>query len=185
MDSQILELKAAGVDALVLAAYSKQVSQSLRKMVDLGWKPQVYISHVSAQVHPTLSNVGLENTVGVMTAMVVKDPTDPTWQNDADYKELRRLDEEVLPERRRHEFEQRRGLRELLGDRAGAEVGRQRPEPRQHPQADHEPEGLHRADAAAGDFDDDFARQLQYLPQDPADEFDGKRWAEMGKPVGE
>lgn len=85
-DSQVLALKSSGADTVLLAAYSKQVSQSLRKMVDMGWKPQVYISHVSAQVTPTLSLVGLDNTVGVMTAAVVKDPTDPTWQNDSDHK---------------------------------------------------------------------------------------------------
>ena len=86
VDSQVLALKAAGVDVIILAAYSKQVSQALRKVTELGWKPQVWISHVSAQVHPTLALVGLENTIGVMTAAVVKDPSDPTWQNDADYK---------------------------------------------------------------------------------------------------
>jgi len=86
LDSQVLALRATGVDVVVLAAYSKQVSQSMRKMTELGWKPQVWISHVSAQVHPTLALVGLENTVGVMTAAVVKDPSDPTWHNDADYK---------------------------------------------------------------------------------------------------
>ena len=86
MDSQIVSLRASGADTVVLAAYSKQVSQSLKKMVELGWKPLTYISHVSAQVHPTLSLVGLENTVGVMSAGVVKDPTDPTWHGDADYK---------------------------------------------------------------------------------------------------
>ena len=86
VDSQIVALKSAGVDVVLLAAYSKQVSQSLRKMTELGWKPQVWISHVSAQVHPTLSLVGLENVVGVLTAAIAKDPTDPTWHNDADYK---------------------------------------------------------------------------------------------------
>ncbi len=86
MDSQVLELRTAGVEHLVLAAYSKQVSQALRKMKELGWKPQVYISHVSAQVNPTLSNVGLDDVVGVVTALVTKDPTDPSFQNDADYK---------------------------------------------------------------------------------------------------
>ena len=86
VDSQVLGLKAAGADVIILAAYSKQVSQALRKIDELGWKPQVWISHVSAQVHPTLSLVGLDKTVGVMTAAVVKDPSDPTWQNDADYK---------------------------------------------------------------------------------------------------
>lgn len=87
VDSQVIELRAAGVDTLLVAAYSKQVSQAIRKMADLGWKPMVYISQVSAQVHPTLSNAGLENAVGIVTAMVTKDPTDATWHNDADYKE--------------------------------------------------------------------------------------------------
>ncbi len=86
LDSQLLTIKGSGADVVVLAAYSKQVSQSLKKMVDLNWKPLVYISHVSAQVQPTLALVGLENTVGVMTASVIKDPSDPSWHNDADYK---------------------------------------------------------------------------------------------------
>jgi branched-chain amino acid transport system substrate-binding protein len=86
VDSQIVSLKASGADTVILAAYSKQVSQSLKKMVDLGWKPLTYLSHVSAQVHPTLALVGLDNAVGVMTAAVVKDPSDPSWHDDADYK---------------------------------------------------------------------------------------------------
>lgn len=84
LDTQVLAMKSAGVDTVLLAAYSKQVSQAMRKMVEIGWKPQVYISHVSAQIHPTLALVGLEHTVGTVTVAVVKDPTDPTWQNDAD-----------------------------------------------------------------------------------------------------
>ena len=87
VDSQILALKGAGVDVVLLAAYSKQVSQSLRKMDEIGWKPLVYISHVSAQVHPTLSIVGLDKVVGVMTASIIKDPSDSRWHNDPDYKE--------------------------------------------------------------------------------------------------
>ena len=88
VDSQVIALKSAGVDTVLLAAYSKQVSQALRKMLDIGWKPQVYLSHVSAQVHPTLSLVGLDKVVGVISAAVIKDPTDTTWHNDADYKEF-------------------------------------------------------------------------------------------------
>jgi len=86
LGSQILTLKGSGADTIILAAYSKQVSQSLKKMVELNWKPLVYISHVSAQVYPALSLVGLDNTVGVMTASVIKDPSDPSWHLDADYK---------------------------------------------------------------------------------------------------
>ena len=87
VDSQIISLRATGVDTVLLAAYSKQVTQSLRKMSELGWKPLTFISHVSAQVHPTLSNVGLDKVVGLMTAMVIKDPTDVTWQDDPDVKD--------------------------------------------------------------------------------------------------
>lgn len=86
VDSQIVALKSSGADTVLLAAYSKQVSQSLRKMADLGWKPQVYISHVSAQIQ-TLAIAGLENATGAVTAQIIKDPADPTWHNDADYKE--------------------------------------------------------------------------------------------------
>ena len=70
----------------MLAAYAKPVSQSMKKRVELGWKPLIFISPVSAQVHPTLSLVGLENTVGVMSAGAVRDPTEPTWHADADAK---------------------------------------------------------------------------------------------------
>ena len=85
IDSQILELRQAGVDVIVLAAYSKQVSQAIRKISDLGWKPQIYISHVSTQIEPTLSNAGLANASGAMTVLVSKDPSDPTWKDDPDF----------------------------------------------------------------------------------------------------
>ncbi|MEK8051305.1 ABC transporter substrate-binding protein [Ideonella sp. DXS22W] len=97
IDSQIVALKSSGADVVVLAAYSKQVSQALRKITELGWKPQIWISHVSAQVHPTLSVVGLDNAVGVMTASVIKDPSDTSWHNDADYKVYQAWMQKYLP----------------------------------------------------------------------------------------
>lgn len=33
---------------------------------------------------PTFTNAGLENAAGVITATVIKDPTDPRWTKDAD-----------------------------------------------------------------------------------------------------
>src|SRR5690606_40777841 len=84
--SQVISLKNAGVDTVLLAAYSKQVSPALRTMVEMGWKPQVYISHVSAQIHPTLSIGGLDKLVGLRTALGNKDPTDPLWADDPHMK---------------------------------------------------------------------------------------------------
>lgn len=87
VDSQIIALHAAGADTLVMGSLSKQTSQAIRKVSDLGWKPATYLSYVSAAVSPTLSNAGLDKSVGILTATVVKDPTDARWQKDPDYLE--------------------------------------------------------------------------------------------------
>lgn len=87
IDSQILALRAAGVDTVVMGSLSKQTSQALRKMADLGWKPKIYLSYISAGVSPTFTNAGLENAAGIISANVIKDPTDTRWQNDRDYQE--------------------------------------------------------------------------------------------------
>ena len=185
VDSQILNIKASGADTILLAAYSKQVSQSLRKMVDLNWKPQVYISHVSAQVHPTLSNVGLENTVGVMTAAVGKDPSDSTWHNDADYKEWLAWMKKYYPDGDINNFGN------ALTYSSNAAIA-------------------HVLKAAGNDLSrENILKEILKLKDFPAPmllpgitmtitpdnynlyrkiqlmKFDGKRWVAMGKPVGE
>ncbi|MDM0072702.1 ABC transporter substrate-binding protein [Variovorax sp. J31P207] len=87
VDSQVVALRAAGVDTLVMGTLSKQTSQAIRKIHDLGWKPTIYLSYISASVSPTLVNAGLDKSVGILTATVIKDPTDPRWHQDADYLE--------------------------------------------------------------------------------------------------
>jgi len=82
VDSKILALKASGADTLVMGSYSKQTSQALQKMGAMGWKPKIYISYIGASVNPTFKNAGLENAKGVITAAVLKDPTDARWKND-------------------------------------------------------------------------------------------------------
>lgn len=82
IDSKILALKASGADTLVMGVYSKQASQALQKMGAMGWKPKIYMSYIGASVSPTFKNAGLENAKGVVTAAVLKDPTDVRWKDD-------------------------------------------------------------------------------------------------------
>lgn len=82
IDSKILALKASGADTLILGTYSKQSSQALQKMGVMGWKPKIYMSYIGASVSPTFKNAGLENAKGVVTAAVLKDPTDARWKDD-------------------------------------------------------------------------------------------------------
>lgn len=82
VDSQLVSLKATDADTLFLFAYSKQVAQAIRKVAELGWKPDTYIHLGSAQIGSTLQPAGLDNSIGVKTGGFMKDPTDPQWKDD-------------------------------------------------------------------------------------------------------
>jgi len=84
IDSQILAVKSAGVDTVLLASYSKQAAQAIRRIAEIGWKPEIYIHLGSASVGATLVPAGLDRSVGVRTAGYIKDATDPQWANDAE-----------------------------------------------------------------------------------------------------
>ena len=87
VDSQIVTLQGAGVDALIIAATSKPAAQAIRKVYDLGWTPERYLFFGAASIAGTLKPAGLEKSKGLITAGYLKDPTVPTWQDDPGFKE--------------------------------------------------------------------------------------------------
>ena len=84
VDSQLITLKGKGCDTLMLFTYAKQAAQAIRKMADLGWKPDTYLHLGSASVGATLIPAGLDKSVGIKTAGFIKDTSDPQWANDAE-----------------------------------------------------------------------------------------------------
>ena len=84
VDSQLITLKGTGCDTLMLFTYAKQAAQAIRKVADLGWKPDTYLHLGSASVGATLIPAGLDNSVGIKTAGFIKDTSDPQWANDAE-----------------------------------------------------------------------------------------------------
>ena len=84
VDSQIITLKGTGADTLMLFTYAKQAAQAIRKIADLGWKPDTYLHLGSASVGATLIPAGLDKSVGIKTAGFIKDTSDPQWANDAE-----------------------------------------------------------------------------------------------------
>ena len=84
VDSQLISLKGKGVDTLMLFTYAKQAAQAIRKIADLGWKPDTYLHLGSASVGATLIPAGLDKSVGIKTAGFIKDTSDPQWANDAE-----------------------------------------------------------------------------------------------------
>ena len=84
VDSQLITLKGKGCDTLMLFTYAKQAAQAIRKIADLGWKPDTYLHLGSASVGATLIPAGLDKSVGIKTAGFIKDTSDPQWANDAE-----------------------------------------------------------------------------------------------------
>jgi branched-chain amino acid transport system substrate-binding protein len=86
VDSQIVEMRAAGCEVFVNVAIPKFAAQAIRKAAEINWKPLHILSGINSSVGGTLKPAGLENAIGIISDNPFKDPTDPVWQNDAGYK---------------------------------------------------------------------------------------------------
>ena len=82
IDSQILQMQSLGVDAFVDATSPKFAAQAIRKAYDIGWKPIHLLNNTSVSVGGVLTPAGLVKSVGVITSLYGKDPTDPRWDSD-------------------------------------------------------------------------------------------------------
>ena len=87
VNSQVITLQGAGIDALIIAATAKPAAQTIRKVYDLGWTPERYLFFGAASIAATLKPAGLEKSKGLITAGYLKDPTVPSWQDDPGFKE--------------------------------------------------------------------------------------------------
>ena len=97
VDSQLVTLQAAGCGVLVTAATPKFGAQTIRKVFDIGWKPQHYLSNVSVSINSVLTPAGLDKSTGVITGVYLKDPSDPTLADDAGMNEYREFMKKYLP----------------------------------------------------------------------------------------
>lgn len=82
IDSQIVQLKAAGIDTMIEQSSSKAAAQSIRKVAELGWHPLHIIGGSTASVETILKPAGLEASKGLVTTQFLKQPGDPAWASD-------------------------------------------------------------------------------------------------------
>ena len=87
VDSQVVALQGSGADTILTAAIPKFAAQAIRKIYDIGWKPNHFLTSVANSVGTVMKPAGLEKGVGIISATYVKDPTDPQWQDTTEYKE--------------------------------------------------------------------------------------------------
>ncbi|MGY2810630.1 MULTISPECIES: ABC transporter substrate-binding protein [unclassified Bradyrhizobium] len=98
VDSQIVKLKAAGVDLVYDASTPKFAAQAIRKIADLNWNP-VHILDINASpVSATLKPAGLDISKGIISTNYGKDPADPQWKDDPGVKAYFAFMDKYYPE---------------------------------------------------------------------------------------
>ncbi len=91
-------MQASGADVFVNITTPKFAAQAIRKAHDLGWKPMQYLNNVSQSVGAVLTPAGLDKSVGLISGLYYKDPTDPQWENEAGMNEWRAFMKKYYPE---------------------------------------------------------------------------------------
>jgi len=97
IDSQIVDMKAAGCDVLFNTAIPKFAAQAIKKAAEIAWTPLHILSSIGSSVGATLKPAGLDNSRGLISDFYLKDPTDPKWKDDAGFKEWVAFMDKYLP----------------------------------------------------------------------------------------
>jgi branched-chain amino acid transport system substrate-binding protein len=97
VDSQVVNLKSSGADALVIAGTPKFAAQAIRQASVIGWKATVVINFPSGSVGGTLAPAGLDKSVGVIVGTINKDILDPAWKDDSGMQAFQMFFEKYLP----------------------------------------------------------------------------------------
>jgi len=98
IDSQIVDMKAKGIDVLVNTAIPKFAAQAIRKAGEIEWKPLHILSSVGNSVGATLKPAGFENAKDIVSDFYLKDPTDAAWKDDAGFKDWVAFMDKYYPE---------------------------------------------------------------------------------------
>lgn len=87
IDSQIVALKSSGADVFFNIATPKHAAQAIRKAYDIDWHPVQFLNNVSISVGAVLTPAGLEKSKDIISIQYYKDPSDPRWKDDPEYKD--------------------------------------------------------------------------------------------------
>jgi branched-chain amino acid transport system substrate-binding protein len=87
IDSQMVTMRESGADVFFAEATPRFAAQAIKKAASMGWKPLIVLPSVSNSVSAVLEPAGIENTIGVVTGLYLKDPNDVRWADDPAMKD--------------------------------------------------------------------------------------------------
>jgi branched-chain amino acid transport system substrate-binding protein len=98
IDSQIVNLKNSGANVFFNITIPKFAVQAIKKANDIGWKPLHFLNNVSSSLGTVLKPAGLEASKGLITALYMKEITDPQWKNDKGFQDWVAFMKKYYPE---------------------------------------------------------------------------------------
>jgi branched-chain amino acid transport system substrate-binding protein len=98
IDSQIVNLKNSGANVFFNITIPKFAVQAIKKANDIGWKPLHFLNNVSSSLGTVLKPAGVEASRGLITALYMKEITDPQWKNDKAFQEWVAFMKKYYPE---------------------------------------------------------------------------------------
>src|SRR5215510_4506305 len=98
IDSQIVNLKNSGANVFFNITTPKFAAQAIKKANEIGWKPLHFLNNVSSSLGTVLKPAGLEASKGLITALYMKEITDPQWKNDKGYQDWVAFMKKYYPE---------------------------------------------------------------------------------------
>ncbi len=88
IDSQIINLKNSGASVLLDASTPRFASQAIKKAYESGWRPVHLLAQPAASISAVLKPAGLEASKGLISALYLKDASDPRWKDDPGAREF-------------------------------------------------------------------------------------------------
>ena len=88
VDSQIVQLQSSGANVFFNVTTPKFAAMAIRKAYDIGWRPTQYLNNVSGSIESALKPAGLDKSIGLITSLYLKVPSDPRWEDDAATKDF-------------------------------------------------------------------------------------------------
>jgi hypothetical protein len=65
---------------------------------ELGWKPKFFLANTATSVAAVLKPAGLQYAKDIISTAYLKDPTDPTWKDDAGVKKWQAFMDKYYPD---------------------------------------------------------------------------------------
>jgi branched-chain amino acid transport system substrate-binding protein len=98
VDSQVVQIKSANVDIFVNLSTPKFAAQAIKKIAELGWRPVQFLGNAAASTSSTTMAAGIDASRDIISAVYLKDTTDPQWKNDEGVREFRAFMTKHYPE---------------------------------------------------------------------------------------